>query len=353
LLRSCQWPALRACKGALRQVLTRSVLAFGCAPRAACAPALALCPALRSVSPGDELSEAMATTNGAHMTTTHQINTTTGSESSNARARGKKAQIVRSHEDTMGKLLQENARRHRLHKVFSDFCEMSALALSNAVDLAQREAREARYMKIIADYERDEIERFPQILGVLVHWLESGLDDCLGKLFMGLDLGDSYKGQFFTPFEVSRLMAGITFAEARNVIEREGFVTVGEPACGAGGMVLAAADAIQAQGINYQQAMHVTAVDVDLTAVHMAYVQLSLAHIPAIVVHGNSLAMTEWSHWFTPAHIVGGWDFRLRRHRGTAKPAQVPLTPAAAPELERVRAVALVQRAERLQLDLF
>jgi hypothetical protein len=266
----------------------------------------------------------------------------------------KALQIVHSHERTMGKLLQDNARRHRLHKVFSDFCELAALAVSNSVDLVHREAREARYMQIVGEYERDEVHRFPQLLAVLVDWLECGLDDCLGQLFMSLELGDSFKGQFFTPFELSRLMAGLTFGGARETIERQGFLAVSEPACGAGGMVLAAADALQAQGINYQQAMHATAVDVDATAVHMAYVQLSLAHVPAIIVHGNSLSMQEWGHWFTPAHILGGWDRRLRAHR--RRDEQSALVPESAPpeqDLAEVRAVALEQRAERLQLALF
>lgn len=130
-----------------------------------------------------------------------------------------------------------------------------------------------------------------------------------------------------------------------------------EPACGAGGMVLAAADALQAQEINYQQAMHATAVDVDSTAVHMAYVQLSLAHVPAIIVHGYSLSMKEWGHWFTPAHILGGWDFRLRVERdNAASVVSIPKLPTVAPvqcDLGEVRAAALAQRTERLQLDLF
>lgn len=297
------------------------------------------------------------------MTATANTNTTMGSESCNAmggkRGRGWRLEITRSHQHTMGVLLRENARRHRLHKVFSDFCELAALAVSNSVDVVHREAREARYMQIVGGYERDEVFRFSELLAVLVDWLDKGLDDCLGKLFMGLELGDSFKGQFFTPIEISRLMAGVTFGEVREAVERRGFITVGEPACGAGGMILAAADEIQSQGVNYQQAMHVTAVDVDATAVHMTYLQLSLAHIPAIVVHGNSLSLAEWGHWFTPAHVLGGWDFRLRASGRRAAPSEVPQMPArvvppvAAPDLEVVRDVAMNVRAERLQLDLF
>jgi len=253
----------------------------------------------------------------------------------------KRGQLVqRSHADTMAKMLRENARRHRLHKVFSDFCELAALAVSNSVDSVHREVREARYMHIVGGYERDEVHRFAHLLTVLVDWLECGLDDCLGKLFMGLELGDSFKGQFFTPFEISRLMAGITFGGAREAIERQGFVTVNEPACGSGGMLLAVADVLQVQGINYQQAMHATAVDVDATAVHMTYLQLSLAHVPAIIVHGNSLSLAEWSHWFTPAHIVGGWNFRLRAQRQHSAAAVLASEmPEAAPAVQDLAAV--------------
>lgn len=30
-------------------------------------------------------------------------------------------------------------------------------------------------------------------------------------------------------------------------------------------------------------------------------IQLALYGIPAVIIHGNSLTVEEWSHWFTPA----------------------------------------------------
>jgi hypothetical protein len=41
--------------------------------------------------------------------------------------------------------------------------------------------------------------------------------------------------------------------------------------------------------------------------VHMAYVQLSLLGIPAVVVHGNALSLDVWGVWYTPAHVLVGW----------------------------------------------
>lgn len=32
----------------------------------------------------------------------------------------------------------------------------------------------------------------------------------------------------------------------------------------------------------------------------MAYIQLCLYQIPAVVIHCNTLTMEEWSRWYTP-----------------------------------------------------
>jgi hypothetical protein len=88
-------------------------------------------------------------------------------------------------------------------------------------------------------------------------------------------------------------------------------------------MVIALSQALKDEGVNYQQHLHVTAIDVDAKCVHMAYLQMSLLHIPAIIVHGNSLSGEEFSRWFTPAHIMGGWNFRLR-NRERAEPVDLP-----------------------------
>ncbi len=220
------------------------------------------------------------------------------------------------HRKNMIKLLEQNSRRHHLWEVFSDFVEMGALAMSNSIDLAQHAEREARYMQIIGRYEPDEQKRFPQILGELVCALEYGPDDVMGRLFGELEQGNSDRGQFFTPYSVCQMMARLQVGDGndvRKLIDERGFVTVSEPACGAGALVIAMAEAMQAQKINYQQHMHVTAIDIDSRAVHMAYLQFSLLHIPALIVLGNALTLEERQHWYTPAHFMGLWQQKLRR----------------------------------------
>ena len=235
------------------------------------------------------------------------------------------------HQRAFIKLVKENAHRHRCYEVFRDFCELAALSFSNAVDRQQFEAREARYLEIVKGYSEDEVNRFPAMLAELTASLTGHFHDALGEIFMALDLGSHWHGQYFTPYSVASLMARMTMHDVGERIEREGFITLCEPAAGAGAMVIAAAEAVTASGNNHQRQMHVTAVDVDPTAVHMAYIQLSLLHIPAIVVHGNSLTLKQWGYWVTPAHVMGFWDQRLRRRDEAAQRPTSSAAPDPAP----------------------
>lgn len=237
-----------------------------------------------------------------------------------------------SHRKSLIKLIEANGYKHSHWHVFSDFVELAAISISNAVDLTRREAREARYLEIVSKYEREEVERFPRMLGELVAELESGPADVLGQVFMEMDLGSKWHGQFFTPYHLCRMMAGMMVDDhMRGLIEARGFIRANEPACGGGAMVIALAEEMHVAKINYQQHLHVVAQDLDLKAVHMAYVQLSLLHIPAVVIHGNTLALEELSHWLTPAHIMGGWEWKLAAADRRAAEPIVP-TPLANPK---------------------
>ena len=219
------------------------------------------------------------------------------------------------HRKNLIRLLNANSHRHHLWDVFADFCEMGALAMSNSVDLAQRNEREKRYMSVIKKYEPSEVHRFPQMLAELTMAMEYGPDDVLGQVFSELELGNSARGQFFTPYPVCQIMASQLIGDGKELRERSqerGFVTLNEPACGAGAMVIAFAEAMKKSGLNYQSYLHVTAQDVDQRAVHMAYLQLSLMHIPAILILGNTIMLEEREHWYTPAHILGLWNYKLR-----------------------------------------
>jgi hypothetical protein len=47
----------------------------------------------------------------------------------------------------------------------------------------------------------------------------------------------------------------------------------------------------------------------------MAYVQMSLAGIPGVVIVGDTLRLEVRDFWFTTAHVTGGWTRRLQYSR--------------------------------------
>lgn len=199
---------------------------------------------------------------------------------------------------------------------------MSATAIANAVDPRFREAREAEYMAAVKRYSREEVDMIASSFAELVLAMEHGAGDILGETFMALELGNKWHGQFFTPYHICKLMAGVSVVDFGDIIEAKGFVSANEPTCGGGAMIIALAESMREAGLNPQQQLHVVAQDIDEKCVHMCFLQLSLLNIPAVVIHGNTLAMEELSHWYTPAHILGFWDTKLRRghlldHGGT------------------------------------
>ena len=92
---------------------------------------------------------------------------------------------------------------------------------------------------------------------------------------------------------------------------KQPFITLSEPTCGADGMVLAFVKVMLSQGHNPARKLWVQCVDIDRLAALMCYVQLSLWHVPAQVVVGNSLTLETREVFYTPAHYMGAWDIRL------------------------------------------
>lgn len=224
------------------------------------------------------------------------------------------------HRKRLVSLLGSLAHSRHTWDVFRDFVELAAITLAS-VDLAKRAEREKRYLQVAKAYSTEQMRVFPEIFGELVLALELEPADVLGQVFMELGLGGRWAGQFFTPEAVCDVMARMTLdaGEARRKVKEQGYMTLSEPAIGGGAMVIAFCKAMREAKLNYQRHLHVTAVDVDITAVHMSFVQLSLLHVPATIVHGNALTLEQRSAWYTPAHVFGAWSLRLR-----ARPAPAP-----------------------------
>lgn len=238
-----------------------------------------------------------------------------------------KNQTVTDYRKEIVKIIGELGYRHSTWQVFSDFVEMSAIAISNSVDWTHKKERETRYLEIINTYEKREQILFPKLFAYLVNALEyevaiNGPSDILGGIFHELELHNKWKGQFFTPVNVCEAIGMITVGDKAQIVEEKGFLTLGEPCVGSGAMVLGFAKAMQNNKMNYCSQMVVTAQDIDLKCVHMAYIQFALYGIPAVVIHGNTLTVEEWSRWYTPIYMVDGWVWRQQCGMTTARNAE-------------------------------
>ena len=207
--------------------------------------------------------------------------------------------------------LQSLDKSKSISTVFNDF---TALALCSVAQPFYRSTNiEQRYKYIISQYTKEQAEEFSKLLALLVLGLEEKLQDFLGQVFSELNLGNSNKGQFFTPYHISKMMAEINFVDLEKEVDTKGFITLSEPCCGSGGMIIAYAETMKEQGYNYQHQLYVEAVDIDDICFKMTYIQLSLLGIPAKVIRGDSLAMRYFEVYYTPFYFLSNFEYKLRQ----------------------------------------
>ena len=215
--------------------------------------------------------------------------------------------------------------RHQSWEVWSDFVYMAAAAITNAVDRSEKAAhREKEYLKIIGKYNKIEQAVFPQLLTTMVDELEIRPEqDFLGEMFMALELGNHWKGQFFTPYSVCKMMAEININGIEEKIDRQGFVSICDPACGAGALLVAARNVMLAKEIDWSTKALFVAQDIDVTAALMCYIQLSLLGCAGYVCIGNTLTnpltgadtlfpleQEGQDIWYTPLWYHNVWQGR-------------------------------------------
>lgn len=235
---------------------------------------------------------------------------------------------LRPDQNKFQKIFEKLCRTHSAWQTWSDFVEISAISISNACEIREfvRQEREERYLNIISRYDDTDRNFFPELFAILVEALEKNPEqDFLGEMFMALELGSHWKGQFFTPYSLCAAMAMLTVSDMESQIRSKGYAAVNDPACGAGATLIGARNALQKAGYGSSQAFFV-AQDIDRTAAMMCYTQLSLLGCAGYVVIANTLSnpvsgpllapalREDQDCWFTPMYYADLWRWRgLRR----------------------------------------
>lgn len=211
--------------------------------------------------------------------------------------------------------------RHRSWDVWRDFIVMYACALSNPMDKQHYDDREALYLRTIKKYNKQEQLLFSELAAHTVMALEDNPEqDFLGSIYMSLNLGNQHNGQFFAPYHICELMAEVTMQDSVLKIEKEGYITINDPCCGAGATLIAGVHAakkrLEKAGYNYQNHILVVAQDIDMTVALMCYIQLSLLGVAGCVKVGNSLTDpitvndSKENYWYTPMYFFPTWSMR-------------------------------------------
>jgi hypothetical protein len=152
-------------------------------------------------------------------------------------------------------------------------------------------------------------------------------------------------------------MSKMTLGNVKQAIDESasGYITINDPACGSAVMLIEAVNEAKAQGVDHSQQLCIYAEDIDTVCVHMAYVQLSLLGVPAIVSNRNTISMETWAQWRTPVWVLNGFDFkeqrRMKRIESTDK-EQVQDAPEVDP-VETLDKPFTVDSKEARQLELF
>ena len=175
------------------------------------------------------------------------------------------------------------------HQVFRDWIEVYALAIANVCEpegTVVWNKREQQYLNTISKYQAAEVDGFTGLGGLLTLALEKDMSDVLGSVYMGIETGNKATGQFFTPDNISQLVARMMDDK---VVSTDMPIKLHEPTCGSSGMIIAYARALRDKDINYQNLLDIKASDIDFACVYMSYIQLSLLGIKAVIARQDSL----------------------------------------------------------------
>lgn len=238
--------------------------------------------------------------------------------------------------------------------IWNDFILMFATSIANVFPSPHREHREKMYMETAKKYSKGELDIMAEMMALVVTGMEENPDqDFLGELYMCMDMGNQWTGQFFTPYDVCKAMSLMSYSDGviESQVRDRGFVDVSDPACGAGALLIAFANVCREKKLNYQQHCLFIAQDIDQLAGMMCYIQLSLmgcaGHVivddtlvkPAQFYDERALLPVDGTNvWTTPMMYSDTWQIRqiaarmalLTSRIGTARDAVIEKLPAPA-----------------------
>lgn len=180
-----------------------------------------------------------------------------------------KAKRIQGTKQEFLKIFHEMCYTRSAWQVWADLISATACSLANSTDpdkenerYREREKEYAQCIKRLGG-----VDKPAKCFAIMVEALEQNPEqDFLGELYMELNLGNHWKGQFFTPYHICDFMAQITERDIEGEIEKKGFISICDPACGAGSTLIAAANNAKKAKHNFQNHILFVGQDIDRTA---------------------------------------------------------------------------------------
>lgn len=196
---------------------------------------------------------------------------------------------------------------------------------------------EAEYMAVVnrCRHPAETMKDLSRMLGALALAMRAEPVDFVGPVFCELS-SDKEMGQYFTPHCVSYMMAKMIVGDDAIAQVRDGnksYLTLSEPSCGVGGMVLATNLVLREGGLDLARHAHWHMVDVDHRAMCAAYLQTAMTDCSAVVCCGNSLSLELRLISLTPAAILFPKNFRAK-DQTAVEAAACPAPPPAEPDVQ-------------------
>ncbi len=214
------------------------------------------------------------------------------------------------------KLFDRFTYRRNWHDAFRDFIDITACVVHQEPyhrGLLERdddfERIEELYMSTIKRFDKEELDLVSKFYAFTHMALGTTGEDFLGQQYMDLEIHNKHNGEYFTPTHMARMMAELSMQGCEDTIQSKGYITLQEPTCGAGVMVIEAANVIRRHGHDPRYTMLFQAIDINRVCFNMAYIQLSMLGLAGNVIHGDTLRAEVWECRATPQ-----WKLMTKHH---------------------------------------
>lgn len=189
------------------------------------------------------------------------------------------------------------------------------------------------YLKIMARYRNEgkvgtrEADYYAKAMAQLMLAMQETGEEYLGDLYMEY-ASSQFKGQFFTPWNICKMMSQLTRQERE--LPKDRTITVNDPACGAGAMLLAFG-----KDLSFEENGRVLfiAQDIDLHCCQMTALNLMFYNYNGVIIQGDTLSLSVYGAWQTKRSLVYGGSLKTMDIEEAKRIIEIPFVNSSREEM--------------------